>query len=142
MDPADHVVLAIHLPQESRVVLAVLAVLLILTILTILVVHVVQVVQVILDIPDLLAGRVVQGDHVVLVSPLVQRDQLPLVVQDNLGLPADLVVLGYLVLLVVHTVPEAPQAPQAPLLTVVNGRSTFPAVLGCSKGQAAIEPPK
>jgi len=136
VDPADHVVLAIHLPQESRVVLAVLAVLLILTILTILVVHVVQVV---LDIPDLLAGRVVQGDHVVLVSLLVQRDQLPLVVQDNLGLPADLVVLGYLVLLVVHTVREAPQAL---LLTVVDGRSTFSAVLGCSKGQAAIEPLK
>jgi len=117
-------------------VLAVLAVLLILTILTILVVHVVQVV---LDIPDLLAGRVVHGDHVVLVSPLVQRDQLPLVVQDNLGLPADLIVLGYLVLLVVHTVPKAPQAP---LLTGVNGRSAFPAGLGCSKGQAAIEPSK
>ncbi len=108
MDPADHVVLAIHLSQESRVVLAILAVLAVLLILTILTILVVHVVQVVLDIPDLLAGRVVQGYHVLLVSPLVQRDQLPLVVQDNLGLPADLVVLGYLVLLVVQTVPEAP----------------------------------
>jgi len=133
VDLADHVVLAIHLPQESRVVLVVL---LILT---------VQTVQAVLDIPDLLEGRVVQGYHVL---PLVQLDQLllacplvqlPLVVQDSLGLPVDLVVLGYLVLLVVQTVLPVPEVP---LLIVVDGRSAFHAVLGCSKGQAAIEPPK
>ncbi len=108
MDPTDHVVLAIHLSQKSRVVLAILAILAILLILTILTILVIHVVQMVLDIPDLLASRMVQDYHVLLVSPLVQRDQLPLMVQDNLELSANLVVLGYLVLLVVQTVPKAP----------------------------------
>jgi len=105
VNPTDHVVLAIHLSQKFRVVLAILAILLILTILTILMVHVIQM---ILDIPDLLAGRMIQSYHVLLVFSLVQRDQLPLMVQNNLGLSANLIVLEYLVLLMVQTVPKTP----------------------------------
>ena len=81
-------------------------------------------------------------------SQLVPLVQLPLVVQDNLGLPADLPVREYLVLPVVLPVPgdledlgdrEDRRALGGPLLAVVDA---FHAVLGCSKWQAAIESPK
>ena len=68
-DMADLVVLDVYLAQESRVALVVLGVL---------VFH------------DLHVSPVFQGHHVLLAS------QLPLVVQDNLGLPADLAVREYL----------------------------------------------
>ncbi len=77
-----------------------------------------------------------------LASQLVPLDQLPLVVQDNLGLPADLAVRGYLVLrecLAPPVVLPVPAVPGGPLSAVVDA---FPAVLECSKWQAAIEPPK
>ena len=92
-----------------------------------------------------------QDDHELLASPLVQRDLLPLVVQDDLGLLADLVVQddlglladlvvpGYLVLPVVPVVPVVLPVPQAPLSVVVDGKSAFPSAFGCSKWQAAIE---
>jgi len=88
---------------------------------------------------------VFQGHHVLLASQRDQLDQLPLVVlvvqlppvvQDNLGLPADLAVREYLVPPVVLPVPAVPGGP---LSAVVDA---FPAVLGCSKWQAEIEPPK
>ena len=119
-----------HLPQESCLVLGVLVFL------------------------------VFQGHHVLLASqlvPLVPLVQLPLLVQDHLGLPADLAVLEYLVvqdslglpadlavreylvLPVVLPVPGDLGDPGGPLLAVVDA---FRAVLGCSKWQAAIESPK
>ncbi len=75
----------------------------------------------------LLASQLDQLPLVVLVV------QLPLVVQDNLGLPADLAVRECLVPPVILPVPGGP------LSAVVDA---FPAVLGCSKWQAVIEPPK
>ena len=91
---------------------------------------------------------VFQGHHVLLVSLLVLLVQLPLVVQDNLGLPAHQAIREYLVLPVILLVPgdlgrlggqedrEDPGALGVPLLAVVDD---FHAVLGCSKWQAAIE---
>jgi len=108
VNPTNHVVLAIHLSQKSRVILAILAILAILLILTILTILMVHVIQVVLDIPDLLTGRMIQSYHVLLIFPLVQRDQLLLMVQNNLGLSANLIVLEYLVLLVVQTISETP----------------------------------
>ncbi len=107
MNSANHVVLAIHLSQKFRVVLAILAILAILLILTILTILMIHVIQMILDIPDLLASRMVQSYHVLLVFSLVQRDQLSLIVQNNLELSANLVVFEYLMLLVVQTIPKA-----------------------------------
>ena len=92
-----------------------------------------------------------------LASQLVPLVQQPLVVQDNLGLPADLAVREYLVLPVVLPVPEDPEDREdlggredredreglgglgGRLLAVVDA---FHAVLGCSKWQVAIESPK
>ena len=138
-DLADLVVLDVHLPQESRVAL---------------VFH---------------ASRVFQGHHVLLASQRDQLGQLPLVVQDNLGLPADLAVREYLAfpvvllalvalvapvalafpvvllalvvlaVLAVLAVLVLPGVPEGPLLAAVD---TFRAVLGCSKWQAEIKPPK
>jgi len=85
---------------------------------------------------------------VLLESQLVPLDQLPLVVlvvQDNLGLLADLAVREYLVLpadlavreyLVLPVVLPVPAVLGGPLSAVVHA---FPAVLGCSKWQVAIE---
>ncbi len=131
---ADLVVIDMHLPQESRLVLGVLV---------------------------FLVFLVFQGHHLLLASQLVPLDQLPLVVQDKPGLPADLAVHEYLVLpavreylvlpvvreylvlpvvreyLVLPVVLPVPGVLGGPLLVVVDA---FPAVLGCSKWQAAIEP--
>ncbi len=79
------------------------------------------------------------ASQLVPLVPLVPLVQLPLVVQDNLGLPADLAVREYLVLPVVLPVPgdlEDLGDLGGPLLAVVD------AFLGCSKWQAAIESPK
>ena len=144
-DLADLVVLDVHLPQESRGAL---------------VFHVFHVSRV---------SRVFQGHHVLLASQRDQLGQLPLVVQDNLGLPADLAVREYLafpvvllalVALVALAFPVVllalvalavlavlavrgrlvlPGVPGGPLLAAVD---IFRAVLGCSKWQAAIKPLK
>ena len=84
----------------------------------------------------LLASQLVPLDQLPLVVLVVQ---LPLVVQDNLGLPADLAVREYLVLPVVLPVPGSLPVLGGPLLAVVGA---VLAVLGCSKWQAAIESPK
>lgn len=81
----DLVVLDVHLPQELYLVLGVLVLLV------------------------LLVFLVFQGHHVLLASQLVPLVQQPLVVQDSLGLPADLAVREYLVLPVVLPVPEDPE---------------------------------
>lgn len=138
----DLVVLDVHLPQELCLVLGVLVLLV------------------------LLVFLVFQGHHVLLASQLVPLVQQPLVVQDNLGLPADLAVREYLVLPVVLPVPEDPEDLEdlggredredredlggredredlgglgGRLLAVVDA---FHAVLGYSKWQVAIESPK
>ncbi len=94
----DHVFLASHRIQESHAVLVVLVVPVIPVVPVVLLLQTILVIQAVLDIFNLLAGRVFQDYHELLASPLVQQDQLPLVVQDELGPLRDLVGLGYLVL--------------------------------------------
>lgn len=145
VDRADHMVLAIHLPPKARVVLAVLSNPQVLEF------PGVHVVQVVLDIPELLAGRVLRGSHLLLAAPpvlqvlLVPLAQLLLLalavhnyhlllappqvqpVQDNLGLPAVLVVPGYLVPLV----PLEPLVVRA-ALPIPDASAPLSAVFGCS----------
>lgn len=125
-DLVDFVVLDIHLLQELDI-------------------HLPQEPCLVLGVLVFLVFLVFHGHHVLLASQLVPLDQLPLVVlvvqlplvvQDNLGLPADLAVREYLVPPVVLPVPAVPGGP---LSAVVDA---FSAVLGYSKWQAVIEPPK
>jgi hypothetical protein len=82
--------------------------------------------QVVLDIPELPAGRVVQGYHVPLAPPLLLLAQ---VVLDIPELLAGRVVQGY-------RVPLAP--PLALAVLGVHASASFSAAFGRSKWQTAI----
>jgi len=57
-------------------------------------------------------------------------------IQNNLELSENLIVLEYLMLFMIHMISKILQTL---LLIMMNDKSTFSAVLSCSKKQAAIE---
>ncbi len=57
-------------------------------------------------------------------------------IQNNLEFSANLIIIEYLMLLMIHMILKTLQTL---LLIMINDKSTFSAVLDCSKEQAAIE---